>query len=287
MRIELIKGDLVLELDPAAGGAVSRFSLGDLDILRPAPSRCGPAFDPLQYAAFPMTPFVGRIHHGVFSANGQIIELHPNLPPEPHAIHGHGWKTAWKTEMQTKDEVTLVYTHTADAWPWDYETRQHFKLRDDGLVVRLELTNLGSTPMPAGLGWHPYFYRKNAVLTLPTTHEWCPDEDSGENIPVEISPDRNLSGGVSVESLRLDTAFRVSSPDIRVTWPTHAVTLTSDPVFKHATVFVPIGKDFFCAEPITHAPNAVNSKLPADVTGARELAEGETLSGTIRLSIER
>ncbi len=287
MRIELVKGDLTLELDPAAGGSVSKLCYGDLDILRPAPPRCGPAFDPLQYAAFPMVPFVGRIHNGVFSVDGQTIRLHPNLPPEPHAIHGHGWKTAWKIEAQTDHTVTLVHVHEADAWPWDYTSRQHFRLEDDALEVEIELINSGETPMPAGLGWHPYFHRKDAELTVATTHEWTPDEDSGDNVPKAISDESSLANGARVEDLKLDTAFSVSNPQIRIQWPTHSVTLISDPVFGHATVYVPPGQDYFCAEPISHAPNAVNSSLPASVTGARWLEPGERLSGTIRLGIER
>ena len=66
MRLALSHGDMYLELDPMAGGCVSALRHRDLDILRPAPCRSVPAFDARDYAAFPMVPFVGRIHNGVF-----------------------------------------------------------------------------------------------------------------------------------------------------------------------------------------------------------------------------
>lgn len=278
---------MVLELDPAAGGSVSALRCGDVEILRSGPARSGPTFDPRQYSAFPMVPYVGRIHNGRCSVNGMDIQLHANLPPEPHSIHGFGWQTGWKVKAQTDQSATLIHEHSEDAWPWDYTALQTFILKEDALIVEIDVTNNGSNAMPAGLGWHPYYRRKDARLKLPTSHEWHPDEETGDNQPIAMAPERDLSAGRAVESLKLDTAFSVSDPIIEVTWPTHRVTMLSDGIFTHATIYVPPGEDYFCAEPITHAPNAVNSQLPDTVTGRRWLNPGETLSGTIKLSVER
>ena len=287
MRVQLANKNLQLELDPAAGGTVSALKYHDLELLRAGPMRSGPAFDPRQYAAFPMVPFVGRIHNGRFTINGDAIKLHPNLPPEPHAIHGFGWQSAWQVETQTNQSTTLVHEHVACAWPWNYTAKQSFQLEEHALVLEMRVSNRGSKAMPAGLGWHPYFLRKGASLRLPTTHEWHPDEETGENHRVDVSAEKDLSQARSVECLNLDTAFSVSEPLIEMTWPTHKLKMESDPVFTHATVYVPKGEDYFCAEPISHAPNAVNSDLPDAVTGRRWLEPDETLSGTIRLSVER
>ena len=278
---------MLLELDPAAGGSVSALYCGDLEILRSGPTRSGPAFDPRQYAAFPMVPYVGRIHNGRCTVNGKSIQLHANLPPEPHSIHGFGWQTAWRVKSQTEESAILIHEHSEDAWPWDYTAQQTFRLEEDALIVDMDVTNNGADAMPAGLGWHPYFRRKDAILTLPTSHEWFSDEETGDNQPVAIEPEKDLSSGRAVENLKLDTAFSVSEPIIELEWPTHRVSMVSDPVFSHATIYVPPGEDYFCAEPITHAPNAVNSQLPDNTTGRRWLNPGETLTGTIKLSIER
>lgn len=286
MRLNLTLDDMFLELDPCAGGAVSALRHRDLDVLRTAPERIGPAFDPLKYSSFAMVPFVGRIHHGTFSYGGQTCELPANLPPEPHAIHGHGWHVPWKTVEADNRAVTLCYQHSADAWPWSYIAHQTFALTSNGLSVALSLTNESQQDMPAGLGWHPYFSRKDATLYLPTTHVWTPDEQTGDNRPGPISGQDDLSPGRAVEDLNLDTTFSVGAPTVRIEWPTHAISLTADPVFSHATVYVPPGESYFCVEPVTHAPNAVNSSLSADQTGFRTLAPGETLSGSITLAVE-
>jgi len=285
MRVTLAKGDMRLVLDPCAGGSVSRLQHRDLDILRPAPDRVGPAFDPLQYAAFPMVPFVGRIHNATFQKGNETVRLHANHPPEPHALHGHGWQDVWKVEDQAKDRATLSYHHNDDAWPWDYDAKQSFKLGADHLNVELSVTNRSESAMPAGLGWHPYFPRKDATLIVPTTQVWCSHAETGANTPHAIKVTNDLSRARIVERLLLDTTYSISPQTIELSWPTHGVIMKSDPVFGHATIFVPPGEDFFCAEPISHAPNAINSQLAEDVTGLKWLESGETLSGKIKLSV--
>lgn len=285
MRVTLVKGDMLLELDPCAGGAISKLKHRDLDVLRPAPERVGPAFNPLQQSAFPMVPFVGRIHDGRFEIDDTDIELHANLPPEPHAIHGHGWQDIWKVESQTKTQAVLSYHHDADAWPWTYIARQIFKLSENRLTVTLSVENLSETPMPAGLGWHPYFERKDATLIVPTTNVWTVDSETGQNSPSPVKITEDLSRARIVDGLTLDTSFSVAPGAIDINWPTHGISIKSDPVFGHATIFVPPGDEYFCVEPTTHAPNAVNSDLDDATTGLKWLAPGQILSGKIKLTV--
>lgn len=287
MLVTLKVQDMCLELDPAAGGSVRALRHRDLDVLRPGPDRSGPAFDAIEFAAFPMVPFVGRIHNAIVKRDEGDIALPANFPPEPNAIHGHGWQDAWTVERASETSATLLYKHCASAWPWDYEARQTFELQANVLSVELSVTNTGARTMPAGLGWHPYFYRKGANLTVPTTAIWTANEDTGENVPNPVDHEVDLSVARAVEDLRLDTTFSVGASLARLAWPTHSVEMTSDPIFQHVTVYVPHGEDYFCVEPISHAPNSVNSNLDATITGQKWLEPGEVLSGRITLKIVR
>lgn len=287
MLVKLKVQDMCLELDPAAGGSVRALRHRDLDVLRPGPERSGPAFDALELAAFPMVPFVGRIHNAIIKCDDGDIALPANFPPEPNAIHGHGWQDAWTVESTSETTASLLYKHCASAWPWDYEARQTFELYADALNLELSVTNTGTNWMPAGLGWHPYFVRKGATLCAPTTSIWTPDETTGDNVPSPVDHEIDLSVTRAVEDLRLDTTFSVGASVTRLTWPTHSVEMTSDPIFQHVTVYVPCGEDYFCVEPISHAPNSVNSELDAAITGQKWLEPGETLSGRIVLKIDR
>ncbi|MEM9054202.1 MAG: hypothetical protein AAGB16_02655, partial [Pseudomonadota bacterium] len=223
---------------------------------------------------------------GRFTTHGKTIELHANLPPEPHAIHGHGWQATWKIEAQSEASITLLYRHETDAWPWDYEARQTFTLDESALMIALTLSNHSDAPMPAGLGWHPYFEREGAELLLATTSIWQVDEETGRGFPEAVTNDTDLSQGQQAEHLLLDHSFDLIRNSITLTWPTHTVHMESDPIFGKATVYVPAEQSFFCVEPISHAPNAMNSALSEAATGLKWLGKGEQLSGTIKLSVD-
>lgn len=286
-RISIGSGEMICVIDPVAGGSVAALRLGALDLLRPAPPRHGSDFDALTYAAFPMLPFVGRIHHGQFAFHGRRVDLPANMPPEPHAIHGHAWQAGWTVASVADSRALLTFEHASSAWPWSYRAAQEITVRDDTLSVTLKLTNLSDSAMPGGIGWHPYFPRAGAMLTLNTTAAWATDPESGQNRRSNLSPDDDLSIGRMVDQLSLDDTFSVGARRVEMTWPSHSLTMRSDPLFMAATVFVPPGRDFFCVEPVSHIPNAVRGDLSKAATGLRVLAPGETLSGTIVLSVQR
>lgn len=287
MLVTLKVQDMHLELDPAAGGSVRSLRHRDLDILRPGPVRTGPAFTALNSAAFPMIPFVGRIHNGVITTSEKDIVLPPNFPPEPHAIHGHGWQDAWTVESASETSATLFYKYPGNAWPWAYEARQTFEVTPNALALTLSAKNVSERSMPVGLGWHPYFIRKDAQLRVPTSEIWNPDQKTGENTPSAITTATDLSLMQPVDHLHLDTTFSLREPTIEMSWPTHSVTLSADPIFHHATIYVPPGEDFFCAEPISHAPNSMNSALDPAATGQKWIEPGATFSGRMMLIVAR
>ena len=62
-------------------------------------------------------------------------------------------------DSATNDSAVLSFDHPADTWPWHYIATQTLTLRADSLDLALSVENRDSTPMPAGLGWHPYFHK--------------------------------------------------------------------------------------------------------------------------------
>jgi aldose 1-epimerase len=232
-----------------------------------------------------MLPFSGRIANGQFRVGTETIKLSPNMPPEPHAIHGFGWQTAWGIEESTETSATLTQTNPEHSWPWDYIARQKFKLTNSGLHLSLSVTNHSDTPMPAGLGWHPYFNREGAYLTADTTHIWRSGDDMIPAPPVSVDTQADLRNRRRVDELHLDYAFNVGAPIQTIDWQDLTLTQIADPIFQKMIVYVPKGENFFCVEPATHAPDAVNAQLGDDMTGLRWLKRDETLSGDIELKI--
>ncbi|MEE4381301.1 MAG: aldose 1-epimerase [Pseudomonadales bacterium] len=274
-----------LLLAPAAGGTVRALRLRGEDLLRPAPAGND---DPLASAAFPLVPFSGRIDRGRFRFRDEAVTLAPNFPPEAHAIHGQGWQRAWTVERADATSADLVYRHDGADWPWRYRATQAFRLRPDGLELGLALANESDRPMPAGLGWHPYFPRADATLTAAVRRIWPSGETTLVDPPRAPKTEEALHAPRPVDALALDHCFDADAAGATIHWPRRGLRLrlTGDAVLRFLIVYTPPGQDFFCVEPVSHAPDAVHSPLPAAETGLRMLEPGETLRAGLRLVVQ-
>lgn len=284
MTIKLRCEGYEMTLCPEMGGCVLQMQHEGEDILRSAHGSDSSAWDARDLSAFPMVPFVGRLMNGEIMGPSGLVRLPANMPPEPHAIHGHGWQRGWTLVRHDEASAELDYEYDEPAWPWAYRAAQTFSLSPQGLCLTMSLTNRSDTKMPAGLGWHPYFPRYGAYLQADTTHVWLPQEDRHESIYSAPDTVQDLTTGPKVSTLNIDHAYNVRSPLQLITLPKRDVRLESDALFSKLVVYVPPGEDYFCVEPISHAPNAANLAMPQGITGLHYLAPGETLSGDIRLS---
>lgn len=273
-----------LGLVPDAGGSVALFRHEETELLRTALSR-----SPTDMSAFPLFPFSGRIGRGRFSWRGREVQLRPNFPPEPHAIHGQSWLAEWDTVAVTPDRALLRYVHAGDDWPWSYRAEQQFRLGPGGLTLDLSLTNLSEEPMPGGLGWHPYFPAAGAVIEADTAAVWETGTDMLPRLPRAPLPSEQLKGGVPVSRLALDTPFSTASRPVALRWPAQRriIRLLPDESLQFLIVYTPPGSDYFCVEPVSHIPDMVNLDAPASQTGLTVLAPGETLTGQLRLELAR
>jgi aldose 1-epimerase len=107
-----------------------------------------------------MAPFAGRIRDGRFTFRGRAYQLETNLPPD--AIHGTVLARRWDVTAATADHAELT-VDLGPGWPFRGRVRQTVRLEPDGLEARLELE--ADEPMPAWLGWHPWFRREVAEAT--------------------------------------------------------------------------------------------------------------------------
>jgi aldose 1-epimerase len=290
--ITLRAGGAGLTLAPAVGGAVTRYwwerDGAAWEWLRPtAPSalRDGHAH---RAAAFPLVPFSNRIRAGRFVFGGRAVSLPLNRTREPHAIHGHGWQGRWRVVGAGPREARLEYRHAPGDWPWAYRATQRFTLTPAGLTVALALTNESAAPMPAGLGWHPYFPRAAGTrLTAEVSGVWRTDRETMPTTLVPPEAGADPSHGLIVSESRLDNCFVGWNHRALVEWPERGagLAMTAEPPLDYLVVFTPRGRRFFCAEPVSHVTDAVNLAAAGHPdTGLHVLAPGETLASTITLT---
>lgn len=292
-RVTIGDGLAEVEVAPAEGGCLTAFRWyagdGVIDWLRPAPS--GPGFAPNDSACFPLVPYSNRIRDGRFTFRDRDWRLAPNFAPSPHSIHGHGWKLPWQLATRGKSEVCLHYRHDGSDWPAPYLAEQRLSLSEGALTVEIAVTNEGETPMPAGLGLHPYFPRTpNCRLTAPVGNMWATD---AEVMPTELvlpPADADPAAGLLPEWAPLDNCFTAFGGEAIIDWPDYGASLTleCDPALAFLVIYTPPGKDFFCVEPVSHCTDAVNlAAAGQENTGLRVLEPGERFAASVRLRPQR
>lgn len=272
-------GCLSLLADPVCGGSVAALDWQGQPLLR---RQCAPGV--LGSGCFPLVPFSNRIAGSGFVWAGRRIALPPNHPGNPAepAMHGLGWRLPWQVADHAAGRLDLVLAVPAGAWPWPFTARQRLVLDDAGASFTLAITNHGATPMPTGLGFHPFF-RRDAATRLESRHrgEWQVDAGCLPTTLDERAAAIDWWDGQPVAARRVDTVYTGRDGPLRITWPDAGigVAITPDPQLAFTTIFVPGDGDFFCVEPVSHITDGLNR---AD-SGIRALAPGARLAVTMRL----
>ena len=122
----------------------------------------------MRWGSYPMAPFAGRIRHGRFSFRGpRRTSCRSGMPP--HAIHGVVWDRPWRV-----DDATTLSIDLDDRWPFRGRVVQRFALDEDSMTF--ELTLEAAEPMPATIGWHPWFRRTLEPGGPPVGLDFAADE---------------------------------------------------------------------------------------------------------------
>jgi aldose 1-epimerase len=276
MLLDLQAGEYRLVIQPDQGGAVARFDWRDEPLFRPC--RGSSIFD---LGCFPLVPFSNRIAFGQFPDGDRIISLKPNFPgrDHPHALHGFGWLAAWEVAEQSAQRVLLRHRYSAGDWPWDYIAEQCFNLSEDGLVHRLSLLNQSQRPMPAGLGFHPYFPHSADTQYLGLhCAEWQTSSDGLPLLLAKSSRPVDWWHGAPIGTRVVDTVYEGRDGELGILWPDRDIALSIKPSanLPCTVVYTPEGEDYFCVEPVSHATDAVNR------SGAMPyLDPGQTMHATV------
>lgn len=281
--LSLRAGRLGLDLAPQAGGAVARFAVDDsIDLLRPTPIEALASGRSNESSCYPLVPFSGRIAHGRLAFDDDEFVLEPNWHGQRHPMHGDGWARPWAVLHNDERSATIEYAHDGrQGWPFRYQARQTFRLESDALVIGLSIVNLENRPVPAGMGLHPFFVRDGETqLCCRTQHAWVTD---AEVLPVEriAVPSRwDFSSLRRVDDVTVDSGFEGWDGRATVVWPRARLRLDIEATapFGDLVIYIPPGRPFFCVEPVSHIPGAIDST---------RLAAGATLAGDVVFRLSR
>ncbi|MEM9605346.1 MAG: aldose 1-epimerase [Pseudomonadota bacterium] len=277
IRLQTTSAEVVVT--PALGAAVAHYALADgTPVFRPSPASVRSPFD---LACNLMVPWCNRVSAGGFSHGGRFHPLEPNLPDQALPLHGNGFQRDWQVVDRTPTlaEFELI---SRGPGPFHYEARVRYALHGAALTVDLGVWHWGETPLPYGLGLHPWF-EKTADTTLQFAADAVITTDAAL-LPVGRQalgavPDWSFSGPNGLPVHGIDNAFSGWPGLARLRWPSRNLLLTVESAapLRCCHVFTPgAGANFFCFEPTTHLPNAHNWDGAAP-DGLTELAQGDGL----------
>ncbi len=275
----LTKGPLRLDVS-SLGGTIEGFWLRELPLLRPG-KKNGVATDS---SCFPLVPFGNRVSGNRFVWQGKEQIFEPNVAWDEHYLHGDGWLGDWRCEAQADDR--LQFTFQSDHGVYRYQATQTFHLTAEALTVTLTVTHRGDEVLPFGLGWHPFFPLAPQTRVQAAAkgyrlerEQWLAG-DFCERLPAELdfnqpSPlprhwlNNGFAGWDGVACLTQPQAGYQIVMETVPPAPCYFL-FVSDPAFDNGYAF-----DFFCLEPMSHAPDDHHRPDGGDLT---VLAPGETLS---------
>lgn len=280
----LSAGAARLELVPAMGGGIARLDVDERPVLRPWSRNTDGG--PFELACNILVPFSNRISGGGFPWDSDFHTIEPNLAGEPFPIHGDGFQKAWAVEDSRDDTATLTLEDGAIG-PFAYRAQQDVHLSDQQLTLRLNLTNLGDSPLPFGCGFHPWFPRDAETrLSFSADGLWMEDAQHLPTAHHDLAelPDWDFEAPRALPDGLINNAFTRWTGDANIEQGSTftSATVSASPNLDCAIVYSPDAlADFFCFEPVSHAVDAHNA---VNAPGLTVLATGQSMTAQMTIA---
>ena len=257
-----------------------------LHLLRPLPDDSQDLFES---AAYVLAPYSNRLFgQRLLAGAGDVRQIALNRPGISDPVHGVGWMKAWSVTGQTADGLTLAFRHEADAhWPYAHSCVLQLLVGDHQVCFRLTICNRSDSPMPVGMGFHPFLaIDDNSEVFFRTAARW---EQDGQGLPTHLAPSpHGAATGLHAASLELNHCHSGWSGPLRLTRPRHGLTLEmrASSELDHLQVYRRPGMPWLCAEPVSHATGAWSlPQVHQASAGLRWLPPGAEFQGWMALSV--
>ncbi len=149
------KGDFA-HIDLSKGASITSLHLNDEDVIK-YPLKEG---EPEKgYPSSILFPFPNRIRDGKYTFEEKEYSLNMNDVEAHNAIHGLVAFETFELVSHTSSKLIAKYVYEGqnEGYPFPFELKLTYQLKENNLLFSIEATNSGTGNMPYGFGWHPYF----------------------------------------------------------------------------------------------------------------------------------
>ncbi|HEY2916117.1 MAG TPA: hypothetical protein VGI98_02775 [Candidatus Limnocylindrales bacterium] len=274
--VELSTDEARAIIDVERGGRLASLEIRGRQVLVGPPDRSDRS---ITWGSFLMAPWPGRLAEGRLRWAGETLQLQRNHGR--HAIHGSVFDRGWRLDAVTLVACQLSVSLDRARWPFGGTVRQVLSLAPGRLSMSAEIA--ADAPMPAALGWHPWFRRsigqgRDPEVRLQVLAAGILERRAMIPTGRVITPagTADLSGGPRLGRRRLDDVYvGVRRPPV-LSWPGLRLTFELGPALQAVTVYTPA--QAICVEPQTAWPNALGLDWPeAERAGAAMVEPGRPL----------
>lgn len=292
-RVETIASErLTLEVLPELGASVLNLrAASGRPVLRPVD--LSKVETSSQCACFTLLPFSNRIRDARFTFGEREVQLRATTK-DGLTQHGDVRNRPWQVSRPSEQHLRCDFDSQDFAdmnWPWAFTARVEYLLHGPHLDLSVTLTNADTSEMPAGMGLHPYFQRREDGVEPQLSFDAALLYDTGERqLPTAearpVRPDEDYRTPREIGEEQFDRVYTAWDGTARLDWGTRALVLTADPVFSHLVVYTaPDGS--LALEPVSHATDAFNlAARGVGGTDMRTLSPGQSLAGAARITLE-
>lgn len=251
-------------------------------------------------------PFPGRLRGSHLSYRGQAYPLGSD-DGLGNGIHGFVLNRPWRVIENLPQRATGEFLASVDEpgllrrWPADFRLTVSYEVAGNSLNCEIAVQNPGESPLPFGLGLHPYFRvplgpggkAADCVVTVPAAEYWELVDmlPSGRTLPAD-GP-RAVSAGLPFSQTKLDDVFTKLTyaaegchTQINDPHTGRILELTFDESFTQCVVYNPLHREAICIEPYTAVPDAFTLEAEGIRTGLRLLPPGETFKTRFTITLK-
>lgn len=240
-----------VKVAPTRGGLVTRFAVGDTDVLFMDDASLQDAAKNVRGGIPVLFPSPGRLEGDAWTQSGHTGKL---------LQHGFARNLAWETVGTSESgsaacTLRLGYGNaTRELWPWNFMLEHRVSLRGSTLRIDQRVENRSDTAMPFGLGFHPYFRVPQAdkgQARIETRARRAFDNVSKRYVEVH---------GIDLRQREVDLHLQDhDSSENALSLPGGTVHIRCSDSYRRWVVWTLEGRDFVCLEPWTSPGNALNT----------------------------
>ncbi len=289
--VTLTNGRLRVVVQPGLGAGLTQMAVWHdghwQPLMRPLQGR---ARDPEQMACGVLMPWSNRLYGGGFRWRDRAVIIEPLRPGDRMPLHGHAWLAPWQVVADTPEELVLTHRFQSPSG-FDYAGQVRYRLEDTTLRVELSVEHRGTSPLPYGLGLHPWFVRDlDTVVAFRSTGRWEPDAGQAPRRFRQLDGRRPLSFDTArpLPPELIDHAYTGWNGTAEIRWPARglALRMRANAPAPYLVVYSPPPQayrpDFVCLEPVTHLNDAHRAADPF-AQGLVELLRNERLQWGVTL----